>query len=55
MSSFLLMGILYDAIVALVVNLVLALFFYFFARNGLELYESLHVAEVEATTNSFIR
>jgi len=49
------MWILYEAIVALVVNVVLALFLYFFVRNGLEIYESLHVTEEEATTNSLIR
>jgi hypothetical protein len=52
MSSFLLMWILYDGVVALVINIILGLFLYFFVRNGYDLYDMLYVTDEEATSNS---
>ena len=53
LSSFLLMWVLYTSWVALVVNIVLAIFLIMFIVNGLDIYQKLHVKEDEAVSSKF--
>lgn len=47
------MWILYSNIVAVVINIILAVFLFAFVKNGVELIEMLYVADEDATSNSF--
>ena len=48
-----LMWVLYDVPVAIAINIVLAIFLYFFISNGMELLDLLYISEDQATSNSF--
>jgi len=52
-SSFLLMWILYSKIVAVIINIILAIFLFAFVKNGVELIGLLYVSDEDATSNSF--
>ena len=54
-SSFLLMWICYDFIIALVVSIILAVFFFVFMQNGFELYNELYIADEDATSNKLMQ
>jgi uncharacterized protein YacL len=47
------MWILYSNIVAVVINIILAVFLFAFVKNGVELIEMLYVSDEDATSNSF--
>ena len=49
LSSFLLMWLLYSKIVAIVTNVVLAIFLYFFVSNGTQLISELYIPEENLT------
>lgn len=49
LSSFLLMWVLYQNLVAIVVNVVLGLFLVFFFLNGSELFSSLYISDDQTT------
>ena len=53
LSSFMLMWVLYDAPVAIAINIILAIFLYFFISNGMELLDLLYITDDQATSNSF--
>jgi hypothetical protein len=55
LSSFLLMWICYDVIIALVVSIVLGVFFFVFMQNGFELYNQLYIADEDATSNKLMQ
>ena len=55
LSSFMLMWICYDAIVALIVNIVLAIFLVVFLQNCFELYSQLSLKDEEATSNKLLQ
>jgi len=52
-SSFLLMWVLYTKEVAIMVNIVLAIFLVAFIANGLEIANKLHISEDEAVSGKF--
>lgn len=54
-SSFLLMWICYDFIIAFVVSIVLGIFFFVFMQNGFELYNQLYIADEDATSNKLMQ
>ena len=54
-SSFLLVWLCYDFLVALVVSFVLLGFFAVFMQNGFELYESLYIKDEDATSNKLMQ
>lgn len=47
------MWVLYDRIVATVINVILGIFLLVFIRNGKEIYDKLHVSDEEAVTGQF--
>ena len=53
LSSFLLMWICYRWQVALVINLILAIFLYLFVKNGLAIYNDLYVPDESAISGKF--
>ena len=55
LSSFMLMWILYDALVALIVNIVLAIFLVVFLQNCFELYNELSLSDEDATSNKLMQ
>jgi hypothetical protein len=55
LSSFLLVWVLYDILVALVVSFVLICFFIMFMQNGFELYNLLHIKDEDATSNKLMQ
>lgn len=48
LSSFLLMWLLYSKVVALFVNIVLAVFLFFFFFNGQDLFQKLYISDEES-------
>ncbi len=52
-SSFLLMWLYYPVKVAIFINLILLAFLFVFVKNGLEIYDKLHVKDDEAVTGQF--
>jgi hypothetical protein len=44
------MWVLYDRMVATVINVILGIFLLVFIRNGKEIYDKLHVSDEEAVT-----
>ena len=52
-SSFLLMWIYYQFIVALVINIILGAFLLFFVRNGMDILSSLYIEESETVSGKF--
>lgn len=53
LSSFLLMWTLYTKTVALFVNAILLVFLIIFVKNGLDIYQKLHVKDEDAVTGKF--
>ena len=53
LSSFLLMWVLYSRGVAIVINVILGAFLLMFIKQGLEIYNELHVKDEEAVTGKF--
>ena len=53
MSSFLLMWTLYSKPVALVINIILAIFLLLFIKNGKDIYDKLAVSDSEAVSGKF--
>jgi hypothetical protein len=49
LSSFLLMWLLYQKVVAIVVNVVLGFFLFFFFSNGSELFKQLYITDEQST------
>ena len=49
------MWALYDKFVAIVINVILLVFLCVFIKNGMEIYNQLHVSESEAVTGRFDR
>ena len=47
------MWILYSNIVAVIINIILAIFLFAFVKNGVELIGLLYVSDEDATSNSF--
>jgi hypothetical protein len=47
------MWLLYKPIVALIVNIILAIFLIIFVTNGIEIYKRLYVGEDEAVSGKF--
>ena len=52
-SSFMLMWIYYRFIVALIVNIVLGFFLFFFVRNGYEIVNELYIDDKDAVSGAF--
>ena len=52
-SSFLLMWIYYQFIVALIINIILGAFLLFFVRNGMDILSSLYIEESETVSGKF--
>jgi hypothetical protein len=48
LSSFLLMWLLYQNVVAIVVNVVLGFFLFFFFLNGFDLFEKLYISDEQS-------
>ena len=55
LSSFLLMWLCYDFIVAVVVSIVLLFFFIEFVRNFNDIYNSLYIKDEDATSNKLMQ
>lgn len=53
MSSFLLMWLYYPAKVAIIINIILLVFLLVFIKNGLEIFNKLHVKDDEAVSGQF--
>ena len=47
LSSFLLMWLLYEWLIAVVINIVLAFYLYFFVKNGMQLISELYMEETD--------
>lgn len=47
-SSFLLMWMYYPVKVAILINIILGAFLFVFVKNGMEIYDKLHVTDSEA-------
>ena len=52
-SSFMLMWIYYRFIVALIVNIVLGIFLFFFVRNGYDILRELYIEDKDAVSGAF--
>ena len=52
-SSFMLMWIYYRFIVALIVNIVLGIFLFFFVRNGYDIVNELYIDDKDAVSGAF--
>lgn len=52
-SSFLLMWMYYPVKVAILINIILGAFLFVFVKNGMEIYDKLHVTDSEAISGQF--
>jgi hypothetical protein len=52
-SSFLLMWLYYPVMVAIIINIILAIFLVIFVKNGWEIFDKLYVKEDDAVTGKF--